>query len=337
MENLPESYQMRPARMEDLGAVVEMLNACSRQLFGVEQFTAEDLKLDWSTPRFCLETDSCLVVAPDGTVAGYYDLFNLSEPFVKAHCWGQVHPQHAGKGVGWALLSWAEERARLSIPRAPEQARVVLDGNVPAINKAAEELFLEAGFSLVRHYLRMVIELNGQPLEPEWPEGITLRGFILGEDDLRVVHAVRDAFADHWGYVEKPFEDELAEFQNFWRTYEKFDPTLNHLAMAGDEVAGVSLCIPAADDDPEMGWVSLLGVRRPWRRQGLGLSLLHHSFREFQRRGRRRVGLGVDAQSLTGATRLYIRAGMHPDPRWQISGFEKELRPGEELGKQSIE
>ena len=54
----------------------------------------------------------------------------------------------------------------------------------------------------------------------------------------------------------------------------------------------------------------MLGVRRAWRRQGLGEALLLHSFAEFRRRGLTRGTLGVDASSATGATRLYERAGM---------------------------
>jgi mycothiol synthase len=335
MVNLPEGYQMRPARMDDLEAMIDMLNAGSRQLFGLEHFNAGDVKSDWSTPNFDLEGDARVVVAPDGKIVGYEDVFYLNEPFVNAHCWGRVHPEHAGKGIGWALLGWANERACQTVARAPSGARVVMVTSAPTIDLTAQPLFLEAGYGLVRYFLRMVIELDGLPPEPEWPEGITLKGFILGEDDNRVVQALRDSFSDHWGTVEKPFEDELAEFRNMWRTNVKLDPTLCFQAMAGDEVAGISLCEPVADDDPEMGWVRSLGVRRPWRRQGLGLALLQHSFRVFQQRGSCRVGLGVDAESLTGATRLYTKAGMHPDPRWQLSVFEKELRPGKELRKVS--
>ena len=36
----------------------------------------------------------------------------------------------------------------------------------------------------------------------------------------------------------------------------------------------------------------------------------------------------MDAQNLTGAVRLYEKAGMHSDPRFQMMIFEKELRPG---------
>jgi ribosomal protein S18 acetylase RimI-like enzyme len=59
-----------------------------------------------------------------------------------------------------------------------------------------------------------------------------------------------------------------------------------------------------------MGWVDVLGTRRPYRRRGLAEALLRHVFRELYVRGARQVGLGVDAENPTGATRLYERVGM---------------------------
>jgi ribosomal protein S18 acetylase RimI-like enzyme len=112
---------------------------------------------------------------------------------------------------------------------------------------------------------------------------------------------------------------------------EDFDPSLWFIAMAGDEVAGVSLCGYYLDG----GIVNTLGVRRPWRHLGLGMALLRHSFGEFYRRGIHTVGLGVDSQSLTGATRLYERAGMHI--LLSYDHYEKELRAGIDLSTQTLE
>jgi hypothetical protein len=46
------------------------------------------------------------------------------------------------------------------------------------------------------------------------------------------------------------------------------------------------------------------------------------------------AGLGVDAENLTGALRLYEKAGMHVHLVFDI--FEKELRPGREISVQSL-
>jgi ribosomal protein S18 acetylase RimI-like enzyme len=108
-----------------------------------------------------------------------------------------------------------------------------------------------------------------------------------------------------------------------------YDPSLWFLAVNGDNIAGIALCLSEARGRPELGWVSVLGVRPAWRGQGLGLALLKHAFAEFHRRGKRTVGLAVDSESLTGATRLYERAGMHVarDGR----SYERVLRAGREI------
>ena len=255
--------------------------------------------------------------------------------------WGRVHPEYAGKGVGSHLLAWAGERAKRSMPSAAPGARVVLRSFVPSIDEEAGELFQVSGYRVIRHGLRMVIDLDGDLPAPKWPEGIRVRTMRPGEE-ADVLRAVRDAFKDHFGYIETPFEQEYERWMHMIENDVNYDSCLWFLAMdngrvAGDNIAGMSLCSHKSFDDPDMGWVGTLGVRRPWRRRGLGLALLQHSFIELGRRGQPRVGLGVDAESLTGATRLYLRAGMHPDTRHQHSLYEKELRPGIDLSRQTLE
>jgi mycothiol synthase len=81
------------------------------------------------------------------------------------------------------------------------------------------------------------------------------------------------------------------------------------------------------------GWVDVVGVRRPWRNRGLGLALLRHAFAEYHRRGVRKVGLSVDAESVTSAPRLYGRAGMSVKSSYVI--YVKELRSGVDLAARS--
>jgi hypothetical protein len=64
------------------------------------------------------------------------------------------------------------------------------------------------------------------------------------------------------------------------------------------------------------------------------MALLQQAFGALYRQDQRAVGLGANAQSLTGATRLYERAGMRVWREWLE--LEKELRPGVELGTQAL-
>jgi ribosomal protein S18 acetylase RimI-like enzyme len=102
-----------------------------------------------------------------------------------------------------------------------------------------------------------------------------------------------------------------------------FDPELWFLAMEGDEIAGFCLAKPADAGDEAVGSIPTLGVRRAWRGRGIGLALLRHAFTDLRRRGKRSAVLGVDADSPTGALRLYERAGMRVVGRYLT--YEKTL------------
>jgi mycothiol synthase len=330
---LPEGYMLRGAALDDLPEAVAMFNACSRKLTGTDEVTLEGYRREWEIPLLNLPEDVKVVVAPDGSIAACQELWDLFDPHTRLNTWGRVHPDHRGRGIASALLRWAEERARRAIPRAPEGTRVTMLNWISSLDAAANEVMLCSGFNLVRHSYRMRIDFTEAPPAPVWPEGITLRAFNPERDLEAVAWADREAFRDHWGFVERPFDQDLQMFRH-WMTEPRFDASLWFVAMCGDEVAGISLCDAHTEDDMDMGWVGSLGVLRPYRKQGLGLALLRHSFGELYKRGRRKAGLGVDAFNLTGALRLYEKAGMRVNR--QNNTYEKELRPGVELSTQSI-
>jgi mycothiol synthase len=158
----------------------------------------------------------------------------------------------------------------------------------------------------------MTIDVDGVlPPEPA-PAGIEIRTFRPGEERA-VYEAHMETFVDSWEHVHEPYER--------WRhwTVERpgFDPRLWLLALDGEQVAGIVLCA-LHDDDPGIGRVVILGVRRAWRRRGVGEALLRAAFAALAERGCRRAVLGVDAESLTGAHRLYERAGMSVAARFDV-------------------
>ncbi len=332
-----ENMRVRASTMDDADAVAELVNAAAVAETGRPDTTAELLLMEWNSPAMNLAADTRLVFAPDGRLVGYVEVWDEAPPYVRPYVWGCVHPDHTRQGIGSFLLEWGEARARQNLQKAPPDARVAVQSSTISTNRAAHELFEARGYRLVRHFWRMVIDMDPAvpPPAPVWPEGIRVRLWRLGQEDRAVFEAVDASFRDHWGYLPDPFEDWL-----YWMTQGPYDdPELRFLAVTdtpeGEEIVGVSLCRAQRVEDPEMGWLSTLAVRRPWRRQGIALALLRHTFREFHRRGKYRVGLGVDAANLTGATRLYEKAGMHVSRQWDA--YEKELRPGRELSTQTLE
>ena len=334
MPYLPENFVTRMATLEDAQAAVELVNACSVELIGKPEFGLNRFRTDWSSPSLNPETDLHLVFTPDNKLVGYAGVWD-AEPYVQLYGWGNVHPEYRGQGIGTYLAHWVEARARRSIPMAPEGARVALLQSRLSIDAAGQELLQQQGYQAIRYAFSMRIEMQAPLPEPVLPAGLVIRTFVR-EGQLRpLILAVREIFRDHWGYVEPPFEEEYREWVHLIDTHPEHDPSLWFLALDGDEIAGVALCQLKLAEDPEAGNVDTLGVRRAWRRRGLALALLHHSFRELYQRGQRAVILDVDAQSLTGATRLYEKAGMHV--QYQSVNYEKTLRPGKDLRTETVE
>ncbi len=316
MMGLPEGYTTRPPRREDAEAVTAVISACQLADTGASDMSVEELLDDWHS--LDLAEDAVAVIAPEGTIAAYADVINRS--FVTVSVYGYVHPDLRGLGLGAYLIKWGERWTRDRIPHAPDHARVVVQYYVNKANEAARRLLEDLGYVPVRGVYVMETGLDEPPPQPHWPAGISVRAFVPDRDERPVFEAVEDAFRDTWGRPRGTFE----RFAGITGR-ESFDPSLWFLAVDGDEIAGVILCKKIAGE----GWVDVVGVRRPWRNRGLGLALLRHAFTEYHRRAVHKVSLSVDAESITGAPRLYGRAGMRVRESYIV--HLKELRPGVDL------
>jgi mycothiol synthase len=304
--------------MDDVESVAELVATCDIAEFGEPDYDLEDLRADWQLPEIALDTDVWVVLAPKEQLAGYGLMYNREN--VRLYADVYVHPEYLGRGIGTYLAHKAERWAGQQVPKAPPGVRVTLFNSISSVNEAGHRLLKGEGYTLARHFWRMQIDMKQEPAAVTWPDGLAIRTFVPGQDDRATFDAMEEAFRDHWGYLPWRFDS----WEQSMIKRNGFDPGLWFLAMDGDEIAGGSLC----HYYPHEGWVDQLGVRRPWRRRGLGLALLRHSFREFYRRAQRRVALGVDSQSETGATRLYQQAGMRIVR--QYDSYQKVLRPGEE-------
>jgi mycothiol synthase len=312
---LPDGFLLRAPTLDDAQAVTDLVNLCAVADGDVPDLSRDDVLTEWGSPSFNLLTDAWLVTTPDGVLVGTEEA--VREDTTRFRIDGYVHPAYRSRGLGTALVRQAEAWVCERLPAASGE-RVVVRAGVSGQDAAARELFGTEGFTIARHFWRMEIQMEEPPAPPQWPAGIRVRTFVFGQDDRALYDAVQEAFADHWEHVPPPF-DEWAHGR-IWR--EDFDPTLCFLAVDGEEIAGDAMCV----DRMGAGWVRNLGVRRSWRRQGLGMALLRHAFGEFYRRGMHTVGLGVDAQNPTGATRLYEQAGMRVTQRYVA--YEKALLPG---------
>jgi len=335
---LPKDFTARGAHLEDVELALELFNAWSQSVIQENEITeVSAIRNEWIAPGFDPAQDIRLVFAPNGKMAGYVEVWTIEKPPVHPWIWARVHPDFENLGIGTWMLQWAEGRALQALSRVPGGLRFAPHVGTYRTAENPKRLFEAMGYRYLRSAYQMRIELDRQGTEVVWPAGIRLRTYDPTTDAEAVYQAVKDSFRDHFGFVEEPFEEGFQRFRHFMTNYEGFDPTLWFLAIDGpsEEIAGINLCRHHAYDDPDLGWVGTLGVRRPWRKRGIGLALLQHSFNEFYGRGKRKVGLGVDAQNLTGALRLYENAGMHVHRAFDR--YEKELRPGMEISVQSLQ
>jgi len=333
--SLPDGFTVRGARLEDVEPALKLFNSWSQSVIQENEITdVQAIRNEWMSPGFDPDGDIRLVFALSGEMVGYIEVWTIAKPPVHPWIWGRVHPDYESLGIGTWMLKWGEERAMRALKNVPDGLRFAPRVGIYSNADKSKKLFEDMGYGYIRSSYRMRIDMDGPVPEPVWPEGITLRTYHPQTDAEAVYRAEIESFRDHFGFVEEPFEEGFKRFRHFMIDYEGFDPTLWFLAMDGEEIAGISLCRPKSYDDPDLGWVGTLGVRRNWRKRGIGLALLRHSFNELYRRGKRKVGLGVDAENLTGALHLYENAGMHVHNAFDL--YEKELRSGIEISVQSL-
>jgi mycothiol synthase len=284
---------LRPPREDEFEAMLELMHAHQVVAFGEAEPNADELRSWLTAPSVDVERD-IRVLEREGRLIGYADVDSSRDEPPLWWCDVKVAPDADADDVVPTLVAWLDERAatgRLRVWSSEADSRIT-------------DAFGALGFTPARHSYRMEIDLADRPREPRWPEGISVR--TTGEEEHRAVY---DAVIEVWQDTSDPLDWTYEEWAHWMIETPSFDLSLWFLAFAGDELAGFSLCREDSNDS-HAGYVGTLGVRRPWRKQGLGEALLLHSFAAFRLRGYTRATLGVDASSPTGATRLYERAGM---------------------------
>ena len=300
---------IRPARMEDLDEAVRVLNAFSNQQYGAPDYRLTEVRAEWESDHLDIAVDTRAAFDSDGRMAAFVEFWDDPNGGVEdLQFYLHVVPGQITESLAERLIRFAEFRAESTFSRTDlESIDLATSG---WLDHAELRGYLEnAGYEVTSYNSLMHIEFDEEPERPKWPDGIAVKRFRLGVDDRAVYETRQEAWADMRHGHPIPFE--------MWRYYliennDHFDESLWFMAMDGDEVAGICLCSPSMTQDSERGWISSVGVKRPYRRRGIASAMLRHGFCELYARGIRKAGLSVDSESLTGANRIYERAGMVP-------------------------
>ncbi len=148
----------RAPRMTDLDTVTGLLIACDSMESYIAEPTAEDVCRVWESPDFCMETDAWVIVTNQGRLVGYADVRREGEEQIVSLI--RVHPEYRGRGMGTLLIWLTEDRARQMLRLQEKEWRVVLSVTVSDMDQGARHLLEREGYSLTRHFWRLVIDVD---------------------------------------------------------------------------------------------------------------------------------------------------------------------------------
>ncbi len=332
---LPENYTARQATLADLPEIHRLEGLKTIHYQGKQGLTLDHLMSSYQIPGFEPAKSVLLIENQDGILVALVEVWDVSDIPVHPFVWLTVDPEFEGLGLENYLLEWAEERAGQVLAKVSPELRVAMRINPLSLVMPVITALQRAGWSQIRHNFTMRIDMTENPPSPDWPDGVHLRPYVPERDAREVYKLDDEVFQDHFGYVKEDFEKGYERFMHHMTGDESYDPSLWFLAYAGEEMIAICICRRFGYEDPDAGHVSSLGVRRDWRRRGLAQALLVHAFGEFYKRGTKSVDLGVDAESLTGATDLYKKVGM--SVQYQYDLHEKVLREGMDISVNQLE
>jgi ribosomal protein S18 acetylase RimI-like enzyme len=300
------SLTYRTITADDVQDVLDLVLLSDLARVGEPDTTMAEVEADVASESvFAVGVDD-----PEGGLAAYAW---VERPVGHSKVYGDVTIRPGGdRGNVVGLLAWMREKAREIAPGLP------LHAFADSKDEAKNAVYPAAGGRMIRRFYRMAITLpDDWAVEvPALDDDVEIRGVSSDEADLRAMHAVVDvAFLDHFAGEPEPYE----EWAKHTLTGSTADLSLWWLATVdGEPAAGLY-----AVEFPVAGYVDTLGTLRAYRGRGLGRALLLTAFAEFHRRGFRKVVLGVDSESPTGALRLYESVGM----RAEHEGWRYELDP----------
>ncbi len=240
-----------------------------------------------------------VMLTDGGEIAGYAHL-DPTDPVEGPSGELVIHPAHRRRRLGLALVQ------ALTAEADGQQLRLWAHGDLPA----ASRLAAAAGFERVRALWQMRRSLQTQLDRPQLADGITIRTFVIGQDEDEWTALNRRAFASHpeqgaWTRADLDLRE-----QEPW-----FNPAGFFLAERAGRMVGFHWTKIHGQDGQEtdhahqaIGEVYVVGVDPGERGNGLGRALTLVGLRYLRSRGLFQVMLYVD-ESNTAAIRLYESLG----------------------------
>lgn len=300
----------RPATLDDAAAVAELSNVIDRAAGGDGGSVESEYRALLSGWVGDAERNTRLVFHPNGDLIAAAMVAPPPPGGQRVDMSGGVHPDHRRQGVGRELLAWQMGRARDIYQIAAAEVPWRMQSGANAEDVAAGRLLTRSGFQPVRYFIHMKAPVAAALNDPvTLPDGLRMTSYSPALERA-VYEAHMEAFADHWGYQQRPLE----QWGQFTFYNEAFRPEMSRIVLDGDEVAAYTLGYEGAS--PSELYIGQVGTRRPWRRRGLAQLMLSDVLIAARDAGLKQVDLEVDADSPTGAVGVYERAGFAVGTRY---------------------
>jgi mycothiol synthase len=315
-------FGRRPLAPGDVRGWVALLTAIQDADSSEEYYSEQDAKEAFGQPDRDFANGSVAIY--DGrTMVGYGVLSSRSEadPVHDMRYEGGVHPSYRGRGLGGELLAWAEKAAvPLHNDRHPGRPLSLSSGCLSG-NAGAAALHEQRGYQPVRWFHEMVRDLTAAIPEAVVPAGVQVASYTPEmAEHARLVR--NESFRDHWGSTETP-----AQLWAYFLASAAFRPGFSFLAYEGSEPLGMLISYEYEAYNAKTRHrnlhISLVGTRAAGRKRGIATALLLTAMSAARADGYDQASLGVDADSLTGAVRLYERVGFTVARTW--TSYRKRL------------
>lgn len=207
---------------------------------------------------------------------------------------GRVHPEYRRKGIGQALIAWAESRAlNLAKPDVTLQLMIANE----ALTEDANALYLDYGYENIFTEFMLVRSLDEPLLEIPLPEGLTERRWDTASAPL-FFQAYAEGFKDRLGDVVSVKEEWIAGYAE---EDEDFRPDLSRVVLEENNPAAFVTC----EISGQTGWIAQIAVVQDRRRKGLARAILVQALKRLQDEGCVEAALHVNANNAHAAAAFF--------------------------------
>lgn len=299
-------YHWRSINQDDLDTLILFDQVCS----SVDGFTHTSRLQNWQyrlSDQMHSEFNSIIAIKENEVIAAGWIDYSPELNHVRAFLDGSVHPDYRSQGIGRALLTWLEVMAIEHLREISNGRDMLL--RIMFYNRPPDaiKLFEASGFSFTYAEVEMAFNLE-RPL----PDYSASSGTTIDIWNLEISREYYSIYKDAFKTRTYNLMEESDWFYHFANIEDKnFCPDLSLLLRTGNQAVAYTVChvkSSATGELREEPWITQMGVRQAYRRQGFASQLLGVNLHHMRSAGYSKAMLSVNVNN-PEASKLYKQVG----------------------------